>query len=103
MTLYLTDRPALTAKQRRMLDYITTFREQHGYCVTVREIMAEFGIRSPHGVTCHLMALRKKGYLTWEPHQSRTLRPVEAGDPMHVETAEQLRENWERMHRGEQQ
>ena len=80
MTLYLTDRPALTTKQRRMLDYITTFREQHGYCVTVREIMAEFGIRSPHGVTCHLMALRKKGYLTWEPHQSRTLRPVEPGD-----------------------
>jgi SOS-response transcriptional repressor LexA len=81
MTVYLINRPVLTRRQRRMLDYITTFREQHGYCVTVREIMAEFGIRSPHGVTCHLTALRKKGYLTWEPHQSRTLRPVEA-DPM---------------------
>ena len=80
MTLYFTDRPALTTKQRRMLDYITTFRERNGYCVTVREIAAEFGIRSPHGVTCHLAALRKKGYLTWEPHQSRTLRPVEAVD-----------------------
>jgi SOS-response transcriptional repressor LexA len=45
MPVYLTDRPVLTRRQRRMLDYITNFREQHGYCVTVREIMAEFGIR----------------------------------------------------------
>jgi repressor LexA len=80
MTIDLIDRPALTKRQRSMLDYIASFREQRGYCVTVREIMAEFGIRSPHGVTCHLTALRKKGYLTWQPHQSRTLRPVEAGD-----------------------
>jgi repressor LexA len=80
MTIDLIDRPALTQRQRSMLDYIASFREQRGYCVTVREIMAEFNIRSPHGVTCHLTALRKKGYLTWQPHQSRTLRPVEAGD-----------------------
>jgi repressor LexA len=81
MTLYLTDRPALTSQVNAACWTTSrTFREQHGYCVTVREIMAEFGIRSPHGVTCHLTALRKKGYLTWEPHQSRTLRPVEAVD-----------------------
>jgi repressor LexA len=80
MTLYLTDRPALTDQATPHVGLHHDFREQHGYCVTVREIMAEFGIRSPHGVTCHLTALRKKGYLTWEPHQSRTLRPVEAVD-----------------------
>lgn len=72
------DRPRLTNKQQRIFEHILMFRESHGYCTTVREIMAEFGIASPHGVTCHLAALRRKGYITWEAGQARTLRPVEA-------------------------
>ena len=74
----VTDRQPLTKRQQKIFDYVMVFREQHGYCVSVREIMQKFGISSPNGVTCHLAALRRKGWVTWEAHQARTIRAVEA-------------------------
>ena len=49
-----------------------------GYGPTVREIGAEFGIRSPNGVMCHLKALEKKGLITRESHMSRAIQLSES-------------------------
>jgi len=61
-------------------DQITTQQAQKGYPATVREIADAVGIRSLNGVVCHLQALRRKGYVTWEPNHARTLRPLEMDD-----------------------
>lgn len=71
------ERPVLTERQRRILDFVVDFRDRRGYCCTIRELCAEFGIASPNGIAAHLHSLRRKGYVTWEPHQSRTIRPTE--------------------------
>jgi repressor LexA len=42
----------------------------------VREIAAEFGIRSPNGVVAHLRALEKKGFIKRRPGITRGIEVV---------------------------
>jgi repressor LexA len=56
-----TTKPPLTDQQARVLEWITA--NQALYSPTVREIARAFGFRSPNGVTCHLAALERKGYV----------------------------------------
>lgn len=57
------DNVQLTSKQKKFLDYIITYREDHEIWPTYREIADEFGFRSPNSVTQNLQSLLKKGYL----------------------------------------
>jgi repressor LexA len=71
----------LTPRQRDVYKYIRERIRSRGYGPTVREIGANFKIRSPNGVMCHLRALEKKGLITREPNMSRAIQlstePVE--------------------------
>lgn len=66
------DMTQLTSRQAAILEFIRTSTAERGYAPTVREIGQQFGIRSPNGVTCHLKALKSKGYMSSEPGASRT-------------------------------
>jgi repressor LexA len=68
----------LTHRQREILDFISTSIDRRGYPPTLREIGEHFGIRSTNGVSDHLKALEKKGFLTREDLKSRAMRPVGA-------------------------
>jgi len=68
------ERPALTERQQEIYDFLKDKIMNRGYGPTVREIGAQFGIRSPNGVMCHLKALEKKGLITREPHMSRAIQ-----------------------------
>lgn len=57
------DNVQLTGKQKKFLDYIISYREEHEIWPTYREIADEFGFRSPNSVTQNLQSLLKKGYL----------------------------------------
>lgn len=57
----LATRPPLTEQQARVLAWIEANAAM--YSPTVREIAAAFGFKSPNGVSCHLVALERKGYL----------------------------------------
>ena len=59
----MTDQPPLTAKQQKILDFITGTIQTQGYPPAIRDICTAFDIRSPNGVMCHLRALQKKGYI----------------------------------------
>lgn len=72
-----TPKPALTARQREIYDFLKDKIVNRGYGPTVREIGAQFGIRSPNGVMCHLKALEKKGLITRESHMSRAIQLTE--------------------------
>jgi repressor LexA len=53
----------LTEKQERILNYIVDYVEEKGYPPSIREIGNAFGISSLRGVTVHLDALQRKGYI----------------------------------------
>jgi repressor LexA len=77
MTTETTTEPRpLTARQREVLDFITDFATRHGYCASIREVMAAIGCTSPNAAVCHLVPLKKKGYIAWEPNTARSIRPI---------------------------
>ena len=67
---------AVTDRQRDVLDAILVLTERRHYPPTVRELCEELGVLSSCTVQRHLDALERKGYITREPQQARTLRVV---------------------------
>jgi repressor LexA len=56
-------RKHLTAKQHAFFTYLVDYIRERGIWPTYRELVEEFGYRSPNSVTQNLQALHKKGYL----------------------------------------
>lgn len=54
----------LTARQQKVLDFISRYSQTHGYSPTLRDIAAHLGVISNFGVNRHLDALEKKGWIT---------------------------------------
>jgi DNA-binding MarR family transcriptional regulator len=82
-------REALTQRQRSILDFVVSFLRERGYPPTLREIGAYFGIKSTNGVSDHLRALERKGYIERSSMLSRGIRPIdEAADVLAAATAE---------------
>ncbi|MDF1566189.1 MAG: transcriptional repressor LexA [Deltaproteobacteria bacterium] len=69
----------LTKRQREILEYVHHAIRQEGYPPTIREIGAQFGIRSTNGVNDHLKALERKGYISRGDNKSRALSPTPKG------------------------
>lgn len=66
-----------TARQSEILAWIAAYLAENGYGPTRREVSRAFGFRSPVAAQCHLLALRKKGLVTWVDGQPRTVRLTE--------------------------
>jgi repressor LexA len=66
----------LTERQEAILEFIRHSIRERGYPPTLREIGAQMSIRSTNGVSDHLRALERKGYLRREDMKSRALRPT---------------------------
>jgi repressor LexA len=67
----------LTDAQAKVYRWIVAYIEERGYSPTVREICRAFKFASPNGANCHLLPLRKKGWISWQERSPRTIRPVE--------------------------
>ncbi len=67
----------LTARQREVLETIREFAARKGYPPSIRELGKALGISSLRGVTIHLDALAKKGYIERES-TSRSIRLLTA-------------------------
>jgi repressor LexA len=70
----------LTARQAEVLSVLERSIHTRGYPPTIREMGAELGIRSPQGVSDHLAALERKGYIHRTAAQSRSCVPVAMSD-----------------------
>ena len=57
----------LTDRQQEVLEAIRDAIERQGFPPTIRELQAELGIGSLRGVTIHLDALERKGYISRTP------------------------------------
>jgi repressor LexA len=67
----------LTKRQQMILQYILDYVQKEGYPPSIREIGAQFGIGSLRGVTVHLDALERKGYIL----RSNTPRSIKVVHP----------------------
>jgi len=57
----------LTTRQQTVLETIRAWIRERGYPPTIRELGKQLGIKSLRGVTTHLDAIAKKGFLKREP------------------------------------
>lgn len=71
MTLHEADRA------EQIVDFIRAFREDHGYCPSVREIAIGVGLASTAAVHHHLVSLRDRGVIEFEPGTARSIRVME--------------------------
>lgn len=67
----------LTKRQEEILDFILHYVETEGYPPSIREIGQNFEIGSLRGVTVHLDALERKGYIS----RSNTPRSIKLTHP----------------------
>ncbi|CAN5576911.1 transcriptional repressor LexA [soil metagenome] len=67
----------LTTKQEQILQYILDYVQKEGYPPSIREIGKDFNIGSLRGVTVHLDALERKGYIS----RSNTPRSIKVVHP----------------------
>jgi repressor LexA len=78
----------LTARQRRILEFIRDWGERYGYPPSVREIGEAVGLVSPSSVAYQLKALETKGFLRRDPNRPRA---VDVRSPAELVDDETLR------------
>ncbi|MEX1288217.1 MAG: transcriptional repressor LexA, partial [Acidimicrobiia bacterium] len=71
------ERPALSTRQREVLDFIRDTVADRHYPPSVREIGEALGLSSPSTVHAHLSALVKYGYLRRDPTKPRAIEVVD--------------------------
>ena len=73
----------LTARQQKILEFIRTHVQQHGYPPSVREIGDAVSLKSSSTVHGHLNRLEARGYLRRDPTKPRTIEllPKAPGGP----------------------
>lgn len=69
----------LTKRQEMILQFVLDYVQKEGYPPSIREIGAHFEIGSLRGVTVHLDALEKKGYI----QRSNTPRSIKVTHPQY--------------------
>jgi len=62
-----------TEAQAAVMAAVGEYRALHRMSPSIRDLCKLLGMRE-NGVAGHLRALRRKGYVTWEPGEERTLR-----------------------------
>jgi repressor LexA len=72
----------LTTKQQDILKYVLEYVESEGYPPSIREIGKVFEIGSLRGVTVHLDALERKGYIS----RSNLPRSIKVVHPEYMQT-----------------
>jgi repressor LexA len=65
--------PDLSPRQRRIMEFLRDWGEQHGYPPSVREIGEAVGLVSPSSVAYQLKALERKGYLRRDANRPRAV------------------------------
>jgi repressor LexA len=67
----------LTKRQKEILDFIRSYREEEGISPTQREIREKFGLSSFGTVQKHLKRLEEKGALSRQWNRSRGISPAD--------------------------
>ncbi|HEY9788889.1 MAG TPA: transcriptional repressor LexA [Candidatus Obscuribacterales bacterium] len=94
---------SLPPRQREVLTLIQQMTDEHGYPPTLAELAKAMGLRNRMTVHQHVVALKKKGMVKWEPGLNRSLRvlnPDEIGEHIPDGDADTAPEDLEERPRG---
>ena len=69
---------ALTERQAEVLQFIIRYQDQYGFPPTLKEIMEEFGFKSPRTASGYLEALEKKGAIRVHRGKVRAIEILQA-------------------------
>lgn len=87
----------LTARQRAVLETITSSLNERGYPPTMREIGANVGLTSPSSVKHQLNVLEERGFLRRDPNRPRAIEVVQlaedSGASQSVDSAQRVTDN----------
>lgn len=64
----------MTKKQHKLYLAIKDFIKENGYAPTIRELNIMTNTKSTSTVYTKLVQLKKKGYITYVEHKSRTIK-----------------------------
>ncbi len=70
----------LPPRQKQVLNLIVQLTEEHGYPPSLAELATAMGLRNRMTVHQHVVALKKKGMVMWEPGLNRSLRVLNSMD-----------------------
>lgn len=76
----MVDLDILPPRQREVVRQISQLTDEHGYPPTLAELAKALGLRNRMTVHQHVVALKKKGIVRWEPGLNRSLRIVGSVD-----------------------
>ena len=71
----------LTRSQQRVMEFIQAETLAGRPVPTLREIARHFGYRAHRAAACHLLALKRKGVVSWEQGKARSLRVTSSQPP----------------------
>lgn len=71
----------LTKRQKEILDYVSSYIDDHGYAPSFEEIAGHFGYTSLATVHEHLSNLKRKGYIRKSYNESRSIELVGTPTP----------------------
>lgn len=67
---------SITPKQKKVLDFITSYTQKKGYAPSLEEIKLHLNLKAISTVHEHVEALKDKGYLKKEVNQPRGVLPI---------------------------
>ena len=67
------DKHALTEKQRIVLDSLIGFIQDYGYPPTIPQLCERCGVSSTSTIHHHVSALKRKGFIHWNPNERRSI------------------------------
>jgi len=70
----------VTRRQKQILDFLTSYRQQHGYSPSIEEIRDHLGLSAVSTVHRHLENMVAEGLITREKHRTRSAAPRPGGD-----------------------
>lgn len=75
MTTTTTLRP-LTPRQREVYRWIRDYHARERIGCSVRDVMAAFQFAAVNGAYCHLIPLRRKGWVEWRQDRANSIIPT---------------------------
>lgn len=84
----------LTAKQATVLEFVTTYIDQHGCPPTLREISKHIEVKGTATAIMHLEALERKGHITRREGSSRSISLVSRAGSVSVPIVGTVRAGW---------
>lgn len=66
----------MTSREQQIYTAIRDYMAEKGYPPSIREIGNLVGLSSSSSVHFYLQRIKRKGYITFEPNQPRTLRVI---------------------------